>query len=176
MKTQIITLFISLICFGNINAQDFPKVDVSAMDAHILRTDDGKSFMRVIYSRPQKKGRDVFGELVPYGKVWRTGANEATEITFYENVNFGGKEIKAGTYSLFTIPNQENWTIILNKELNQWGAYRYDESKDVARVEVKTMKTAADVETFSMTTRKLKDGVYGLLLAWDDTYVEIPVM
>lgn len=174
MLKNLIIVFVLVLDFQTIDAQNFPKVDVSSMDAVIVRTDDGKSFMRVIYSRPQKKGRDIFGKLVPYGKVWRTGANEATEITFYQDVTFGDVKVKAGTYSFFTIPEKDKWTIILNKEINQWGAYRYDESKDVARIEVKAMKTAADVETFSITSRKLDTG-YQLLLGWDDTYVEIPI-
>lgn len=174
MLKNLIIVFVLVLGFQTIDAQNFPKVDVSSMDAVIVRTDDGKSFMRVIYSRPQKKGRDIFGKLVPYGKVWRTGANEATEITFYQDVTFGDVKVKAGTYSFFTIPEKDKWTIILNKEINQWGAYRYDESKDVARIEVKAMKTAADVETFSITSRKLDTG-YQLLLGWDDTYVEIPI-
>ncbi len=174
MKTRL--LFLLLFAFGlqNTEAQEFPKVDVSPMDALIVRTEDGNSFMRVIYSRPQKKGRDIFGDLVSYGKVWRTGANEATEITFYQDVNFGGKDVEAGTYSLFTIPGKDTWTVILNTVLNQWGSYRYDDTKDVARVDVKAKSTAATVETFSITTKKVEKGFH-LLLGWDDTYIEVPV-
>jgi hypothetical protein len=174
MRSNLLFILCFVFSLNDVNAQDFPKVDVSAMDAVMVRTDDGQSFMRVIYSRPQKKGRDIFGDLVPYGKVWRTGANEATEITFYQDVKFGDQAVEAGTYSFFTIPDKDQWTIILNKDINQWGAYRYDEKKDVARVNVKSRKTAAEVETFSITSRKVEDG-YHLLLGWDDTFVEIPV-
>jgi len=174
MKTKLLLLFIIALGLNTSNAQEFPKVDVSPMDAVIVRTEDNQSFMRVIYSRPKKKGREIFGALVPYGKVWRTGANEATEITFYKDVNFGGKSVETGTYSLFTIPNKDNWTVILNKELNQWGAYQYDSSKDVARVEIEAKSTVAPVETFSITSKKVDKG-YHLLMGWDDTYVEIPV-
>ena len=174
MKFKVIMFFVVLIGLNTVEAQEFPKVDVSTMDAVIVRTEDSQSFMRVIYSRPQKKGRDIFGDLVPYGKVWRTGANEATEITFYKDVIFGDKPVKAGTYSFFTIPDDNKWTVILNEEINQWGAYRYDKSKDVARIEVKPKKTAATVETFSITSKKAEKG-YQLLLGWDDTYIEIPV-
>jgi len=174
MKFKVIMFFVVLIGLNTVEAQEFPKVDVSTMDAVIVRTEDSQSFMRVIYSRPQKKGRDIFGDLVPYGKVWRTGANEATEITFYKDVIFGDKPVKAGTYSFFTIPDDNKWTVILNEEINQWGAYRYDKSKDVARIEVKPKKTAATVETFSITSKKVEKG-YQLLLGWDDTYIEIPV-
>jgi hypothetical protein len=174
MNTKLIFILLVFFSLNTVTAQEFPKPDVSAMDAVMLRTEDGKSFLRVIYSRPQKNGREIFGDLVPYGKVWRTGANEATEITFYQDVKIGNKPVKAGTYSFFTIPDKDKWTIILNKEINQWGAYRYDEEKDVARIEVKPRMTAAEVETFSITTRKAEDG-YQLLLGWDDTFVEVPI-
>jgi hypothetical protein len=174
MKFKVAMFFLMMIGLNSGRAQEFPKVDVSTMDAVIVRTEDSQSFMRVIYSRPQKKGRDIFGELVPYGKVWRTGANEATEITFYKDVIFGNKPVKAGTYSFFTIPKEDKWTVILNEEINQWGAYRYDDSKDVARIEVNPKKTAATVETFSITSKKAKEG-YHLLLGWDDIYIEIPI-
>lgn len=174
MKTRFVLLFVALFGLNNTNAQEFPKVDVSPMDAVIVRTDDNQSFMRIIYSRPQKNGREIFGELVPFGKVWRTGANEATEITFYEDISFGGKAVEAGTYSLFTIPGENKWTVILNEAVNLWGAYQYDSSKDVARVEVKPKSTAASVETFSITSKKADEG-YHLLLGWDDTYIEVPI-
>ena len=174
MKTQFVLFLFVVLSLNTVNAQEFPKVDVSPMDALIVRSDDGESFMRVIYSRPQKKGRKVFGELVQYNKVWRTGANEATEITFYQDVNFGGKTVETGTYSFYTIPNKDYWTVILNSAVNQWGAYQYDSSLDVARVEVKPKSTAASVETFSITTKPVDEG-YHLLLGWDDTYIEIPV-
>lgn len=174
MKLNFALFLLMILGLNTVKAQDFPKVDVSTMDAVIVRTEDAQSFMRVIYSRPQKKGRKIFGNLVPYGKVWRTGANEATEITFYKDVMFGDKAVDAGTYSFFTIPNKDKWTVILNKALNLWGAYKYDESKDVARIEVEPKTTAASVETFSITSKKADEG-YHLLLGWDDTYIEIPV-
>lgn len=174
MKLNFALFLMMVLGLNTAKAQDFPKVDVSTMDAVIVRTDDAQSFMRIIYSRPQKKGRDVFGKLVPYGKVWRTGANEATEITFYKDVMFGDKSVEAGTYTFFTIPNKDKWTVILNKEINLWGAYQHDKSKDIARFEVEPKPTAASVETFSITTKKADEG-YHLLLGWDDTYIEIPV-
>lgn len=174
MKKYFFISLIAFLCATTVEAQKFPKVDVSPMDAVIVRNDNKESFMRIIYSRPKKNGRKVFGKLVPYGKVWRTGANEATEITFYNDVNFCGQEVKSGTYSLFTIPNEDKWTVILSSDINQWGAYRYKEENDVARVEVDSKTTAANVETFSITSKKKNDG-YDLLLGWDDTYIEIPI-
>src|SRR3546814_1045144 len=96
-------------------------------------------FRRVLF-------RSVFGELEKYGKVWRTGANESTEIRFYTDATFGGKQIPAGTYSLFTIPNEGNWTVIINSATDGWGAYSYDQGKDVARVEVPAQRTSGTVE------------------------------
>lgn len=175
MKIKITLLLISVLSLNTLEAQEFPKVDISPMDALMVRSESGESFMRVIYSRPKKNGRDIFGDLVPYGKVWRTGANEATEITFYKDVVFGGKPVEAGTYSLFSIPGETEWTVILNKDTNLWGAYEYDATKDVARVKVKPQSTAAAVETFSITSKKVDEG-HHLLLGWDDTYIEIPII
>src|SRR6476620_592795 len=94
--------------------------------------------IKITYGRPYKKGRDIFGGLEKYGKVWRTGADSATHITFKKDGTFGGKPVKAGTYTLFTIPNEKEWTIILNGELKQWGAFSYEQnkSKDVLQFNV----------------------------------------
>jgi len=108
-----------------------------------------------------------------FGKVWRTGANEATEVTFYKNTTLGGKAIKAGTYSLFTIPNEDKWTIVLNSGLNEWGAYEYKEAEDVLRYEVPAQKTASTVEAFSIVFEKTDNGA-NMILAWDDTMVSVP--
>ena len=124
----------------------------------------------VSYGRPMKKGRDIFGALVPYGEVWRTGADEATEITFDKDVMFGGKKVVAGTYSLFTIPGKEEWTIIINKELKQWGAYKYNEKNDVVRATAPARHMDKPIEQFTMTP---KDGE--LVMEWDATSVAVPM-
>src|SRR5690606_3666227 len=112
--------------FSNLYSQDFPKIDSSPMDLAIARsTKNGPPIARVIYSRPQKKGRDIFGDLVPYDEVWRTGANEATELTTYIPFMFGKTVLKPGTYTLYTIPNKDEWIIIINSDINVWGAYSY---------------------------------------------------
>ncbi len=174
MKYVLSLFILSLLFINPLQAQDFSDLDKSPMDAVIARNNDNSSLARVIYSRPQKKGREIFGELVPYGKIWRTGANEATEITFYDDVEFNGNKVDAGTYTLYTIPNEKNWTIILNKDINVWGAYKYDQSKDVMRTEVKTNETAATVENFSITFRPADNGA-NLLMGWDNVYLEIPI-
>ncbi len=155
-------------------AQDFPGLDKSPVDISAYPRRGADRVIKVVYSRPQKNDRVVFGgELVPYGKVWRTGANEATEITFYKEVKLGGTTVKAGTYSLFTIPEKDSWTIILNSDLNQWGAYAYKESADVLRHTVPAQKTASPVEAFAIIFEKTDQGA-DMLMAWDDTMVRVP--
>jgi hypothetical protein len=128
--------------------------------------------VKIAYGQPSKKGRVIFGELVPYGKVWRLGANEATEITFAKDGSFGGKPVKAGTYSLFAIPEASEWTFILNSELKQWGSYEYEKikGKNVVEVKAKATKTSAPVEKLSITAPADK-----VVVEWDDTHVEVPV-
>ncbi|MFD2550219.1 DUF2911 domain-containing protein [Bizionia sediminis] len=144
----IVALFFS----NNLQAQTFPKLDKSPMDAATFPSDykNANKFIKVIYSRPQLKNRTI-EQLAPAGKVWRTGANEAPEITFYKDTNFGDKLIKAGTYSLFTIPGEEAWTVIINKDLNTWGAYYYNEANDVARVKAPVKMADESVEAFSIS-------------------------
>lgn len=174
--TTLSTLLFALIFTTLATAQDFSGMDKSPMDMASYPTDykiSDKS-MRIIYGRPQLKGRSM-DELAPAGKVWRTGANEAPEITFYKDVNFGGKDIKAGTYSLFTIPGKEEWTVILNKNLNQWGSYFYDESADVARITVPNGSDSASLEEFSIAFKDVEGGVH-MVMGWDKTRVAVPIM
>lgn len=171
-----------LLAFSNVSfSQPFAKPDKSPMDmayfpnnfAHDRKGND-KAIIRVIYSRPAKNGRELMGNLVPYGKVWRAGANEATEIKFYRDVELAGKKVKAGTYSLFTIPGEKEWTIILNSDLDYWGAYSYKESSDVIRANAPatTLNTAVENFTIQMDKKTDHDGV--MKLAWDQTVVEVP--
>ena len=172
---KYLPLFLILFLGGfTTSAQEFQALDKSPMDVVITRNQDNSPLARVIYSRPKKNDRVIFGNLVPYNEVWRTGANEATEITFYEDVLFNEIEIEAGTYTLYTIPTVERWTIIINEKVNVWGAYNYDETLDVARTDVPAKNTAAVVENFSITF-KASDSGSNLLMGWDDTFVEIPI-
>lgn len=134
-------------------------------------TAEGKN-VKVAYGQPSKKGRVIFGELVPFGQVWRLGANEATEITFTKDGSFGGKPVKAGTYTLYTIPEKAEWTFILNSSLKQWGAYKYDSIKvnNVVEVKAPVAKTSAPVEKLTITLPANK-----LVVEWDQTHVEVPV-
>lgn len=130
------------------------------------------SNIKVTYGRPYKKGRSIFGGLESYGKVWRTGADEATELTLTKDATVAGKQVKAGTYSLFTIPGQEEWTLILNSKLGQWGAYEYDKvkDKDVLKAKVKATHLNKAVEQFTIKTK-----TDGLLLEWDRSSVFVPI-
>jgi len=138
---------------------------------------DMPAIVRVTYSRPAKKEREVFGtKIVPYGEVWRLGANESAEIKFYQDVTIQGKKVKAGTYSLFAIPTATEWTIILNKDLDFWGAYSYNKDNDVLRVSVPTKKTDEVVENFSIQCVKgSNDKETTMKMAWDMTLVEVPI-
>lgn len=128
--------------------------------------------VKVTYGRPYKKGREIFGGLEKYGKVWRTGADEATEITFAKDVNFGGKPVKAGTYTLFTIPNTNEWTIILNGQGGQWGAYDYEKYKDKDVAQVKAPVKKLDKVVEQLTVRFEGND---MIIEWDTTQVAIPI-
>lgn len=127
--------------------------------------------IKISYGQPSKRGRVIFGGLVPYDSVWRTGANEATEITFKHDAIFGGKKVKAGTYSLFTIPSKDYWEVILNKQLGQWGAYEYEKyrRRNVLRTKVPVYELEEELEKFTITVKK-----DAISFEWDRTGVAIP--
>lgn len=185
-RLMTITLFLlGLLAMPQIHAQDttetlkdndgpnFSKLDVSPLDVILFRGENNEPFARVLYSRPQTRDREIFGKLVPYGEVWRTGANEATEITLYQDMTVAGKKIGKGTYTLFTIPRENEWTIILNNSTNIWGAYDYQVEKDVARITVPVKKAKTPIEALSMSFEPIKNGAK-LYIGWDDRYVEVP--
>lgn len=125
------------------------------------------------YSRPNTKGRKIFGAMEPYGTVWRTGANAATVITFTEPVKVGGQDLAAGEYALFTIPGKDEWTVIFNKDTKQWGAYEYKEAQDVLRIKVKPTKLKNKVETFSIQLANVYPTTAQLQLMWENTGLNI---
>ena len=133
----------------------------------------GVTDIEIVYSRPSAKGRQIFGGLEAYDKVWRTGANNATTVKFSTPVKFGGTEIPAGTYGLFTIPGENEWTVILSKNAKQSGAFTYDEKDDVARCKVTPVKLAEPVETFTIDLNDLRDGSATLNLVWEKTRVPV---
>lgn len=127
----------------------------------------------VTYGRPSKNGREIFGTLEKYDKVWRLGADEATTITFAKDVKFDGYDVKAGTYAMFAIPDEEKWTIILNGVVKQWGAFSYEKNKDkdVAKIKVPVSKLDNVVE--QLTIRFNKDN--SIVIEWDKTQVVVPL-
>lgn len=127
------------------------------------------------YNRPNTKGRKIFGGLEAYGQVWRTGANGATTLTFTDEVTFGGKTVPAGKYAIFTIPTANQWTIILSKNTNQWGAYAYKESEDLLRITLKPEVNKNFVETLTIGFSNVKAGSMSLDIAWENTIVTIPL-
>ena len=178
------TLFlISFLLIGlSASAQSFRGLDRSPMDmaylpdnfAHDRQAGD-KAIIRVIYSRPQKKGRELFGKKLPYGKVWRLGANEAPEIKIYQDITLGGKQLAAGTYSLFALIGETEWELILNSDLDYWGAYSYDKGKDVLRAAAPVKSLDQVVEAFSIQFEETGENQATMRLAWDQTMVELPI-
>ncbi len=178
MKKAILSIAIftiALISSTNTFAQKFPKLDVSPMDAASYPTNwrNADKLVKIIYSRPQLKGR-ALSKLAPKDKVWRTGANEAAEITFYADVIFGDKKVKAGTYTLFTIPGDSEWTVILSNQKNVWGSYFYDETEDVVRVTAAVSTIKDSIEAFSIVFEG-EDDEATMNLGWANTVVSLPV-
>ena len=172
----VIALFAMAVLFSNeTTAQKFDPLDKSPMDVarfpYSWKVSD--KIVKVTYSRPQLKGRSL-DKLAPKDKVWRTGANEAAEITFYKEVTFGGKKVSAGTYSLFSIPTDEDWTIILSNQKNIWGSYFYDKAEDVVRVSGKVSKLQESIEEFSIIFEGEKSEAT-MYMAWDKTLISLPV-
>ncbi|MBP7555876.1 MAG: DUF2911 domain-containing protein [Chitinophagaceae bacterium] len=129
---------------------------------------------RIIYSRPRREGRPIFGNLVEYGKLWRLGANEATELEFYKPVTIAGKKIPKGRYTLYAIVKEKFWTIIINKETDIWGSFKYNQAKDVVRVEVPVETLGETAEMLCMTFEKTKEN-FNLIIAWENIKVAVPI-
>ena len=176
MKNLILPIaffVITLISSLQLTAQNFKGLDKSPMDVATFPSSYKISdkIVKVTYSRPQLNGRDLL-KLAPPEKIWRTGANEAAEITFYKNVIFGGKALNAGTYSLFTIPSLDgDWTVIINGARNVWGSYYYKQDQDVIRVSGKTSKTEENIEAFSM----IFDKDMTLKMGWGKTLISVSI-
>ena len=134
----------------------------------------GDLALAVEYCRPNMKGREIFGGLVPYGEVWRTGANEATLFRTNKRIDFGGEIVEAGTYSLFTIPGEEEWTFVLNRVVEQWGAYDYDATQDVVRVKAKSAKREGALEQLTISFEEGDASVH-MVLAWEKTSVTLSI-
>ncbi|MGB3182459.1 MAG: DUF2911 domain-containing protein [Cyclobacteriaceae bacterium] len=170
-------IFFLMICCCGLSltptlAQNAITPEPSPLDLVSVKLND--LYVKVVYSRPHMRGREIFGDLVPYQEVWRTGANEATEITLTEDVMFAGKELAAGTYTIFTIPYEDHWTIIINRELGQWGSFKYDEEMNLFTVDVPVEQTDVAYEPFTITFDLNREST-DMNLIWDRTKVTIPI-
>ena len=171
MKLSASFLLVVLLAFASVACaqnRKSPHTTVESPDKSI----------KVVYGQPSKKGRVIFGaegsqSLEKFGKPWRTGADEATEVTFKNDVMFGGKMVKAGTYTLVTVPDPKEWSVILNSQLGQWGAYDYDKFKDknVVEVKVPVSATKTPIEMLTITPSNKS-----IVVAWDNMTVSVPVM
>jgi len=138
-----------------------------------VKFDDGKT-ITIKYSRPSMRGRKVYGELVPYGQVWRTGANAATTMTTDANLDIGGTAVPAGSYTLYTLPGENSWQLIINKQTGQWGT-KYDPAQDLARIPMKVGKLQSGLETFTISLDKTGPRSAGLKLDWENTTASVNV-
>jgi hypothetical protein len=178
----ICLLFVSMFSFSQ--SVKAPEVDKSPLDVSyypnnypVLKIQNKATeplAARVLYSRPQKQGRKIFGELVEYGNVWRLGANEATEIEFYKDAKIGGKKVPKGRYTLYAIVNENTWTMIINRDTDTWGAFKYDPKKDLLRTDVNVQKTEEVVESMSMWFDKTANGI-SLNITWEQVKVSLPI-
>lgn len=182
---KILAFTLGLMLVISAGAQEnWPPLDNSPMDMIYLPVDypilkirksaPQTPVMKIIYSRPQKKSRKVFGELVEYGTVWRLGANEATELDLFKDVKIANTKIKKGRYTMYAIPYKEKWTVIINKDNDVWGSFAYDAKKDILRTDIKTEKNAEPVESFTMMFKETDTGA-SLLITWEDVKVSLPV-
>jgi len=168
-----IVLAFAMLLSTNVNAQKFPGLDKSPMDiaSHPNDYKVSNKVAKIVYSRPQLNGRSL-DKLAPNGKQWRLGANEAAEISFYKDVTFGGKPIKAGTYTMSAIPGEMEWTLIISKDLNVWGSYFYNEANDVARITARVTMSDESLEAFSIVF----DDKGTMHMGWDKVRVSVPMM
>ena len=168
---SVLIIALCLVSYSIAQAQEVPNPRVSP--TMISATTVDGAYIKVVYGMPFKKQREVFGGLVPYGEVWRTGANEATEITLTKDVSFNGVDVPAGHYSLLTIPTENEWTIIFNKDLGMWGAFNYKAENDVVRFTVPTETLMDEWEAFRILL-VTEEGSNSLQMKWDKTGVTIP--
>jgi hypothetical protein len=184
MKKILLALSItiySIACFAQQKPTDLDKspMDMSywPKDYPILKM-SGKSkdlpIARLIYGRPQKNGREIFGGIIKYNEIWRLGANEATEIEFLKNVKIGGKLVVKGRYTMFCIPQETKWTIIISKDNYNWGSFTYDAKKDLLRTDINTEKNTEIVEALTLYFEETKTGS-NLIFLWDNLKATLPI-
>lgn len=178
MKNLIVLLVSGAAFFASgLHAQEAKKIEFPQPSPPAsIKERVGVTDVSIDYSRPSVRERKIFGALVPYGEVWRTGANSATKITFSTDVKLGGAAVPPGSYALFTIPGPSEWTVILSKVFDdQWGSYAYDKKDDQARITVKPVAMAEPLETMTISLQNMRAGKASLVIAWEKTKVPIEI-
>jgi hypothetical protein len=174
--TSALVLFVAAPLLAPARAQNAPALTFpQPSPAATITQRVGLTDISINYSRPGAKGRAIFGGLVPYGEVWRTGANAATKISFSTDAKLGGQAVPAGTYALFTIPEKSEWTVILNKNTEQFGTYSYDQGQDLVRVKAPATALTQPVESFTLAIEEITGTGAQLVLSWEKTSVRVPI-
>ena len=171
---KLFTIFLLFITFTSFSQLKTPPASTASKIHQVV----GLTEFQVEYNRPSKKGREIFGNLVPYGKLWRTGANSSTKISFSTDVVIDGKTIEEGTYSVFSIPNEGNWDVILYSQAEVWGVPRdWDENKIIFKSNFKSTnyKDGYELETFSISFKNVTNNDVDFVLSWGRVYVTIPI-
>lgn len=174
MRKAIISILVASVLGISSYAQEF-KMPASSPITKVEQQFSISS-IDLEYSRPAMKGRKIFGDMIPFGKLWRTGANATSKITFKEKVTFGGVEVQPGTYSIYTIPNKDSWTVILNSGLKNWGLSGYNKEEDVAKVEAKVQKLNHNVENLTIDLNNITTTSAHLTIAWEQTMIEVEIV
>jgi hypothetical protein len=185
----VITLALLIVCSPDAFAQEFPPVDKSPLDIAyyptraafraFAKTEEEKAalqpVMKVTYSRPMKNDRNIFGELIKYGEVWRLGANESTELFLYQDVTLSGTKLEAGRYTIYAVPNEKEWEVHVSSDLDNWGAYAFKPAEStIVKLTVPTEQTEETLEAFSIVFEKIDDNTVHMIMGWDDTMVRVP--
>ena len=173
MKKITTSLLLIAALMSGAQAQDF-KFPAPSPSTTIIQ-DFGTSSFTIKYSRPSMKGRTIMNDMLPYGNVWRTGANAATTITFEEEIRTDVGVLPAGTYAIYTIPNKESWTIIFNRGVKNWGSYEYNEKDDVIRIDVPTKTLSESVETFTIDIENMTINSCIISMSWENTKISFPI-
>lgn len=171
-KSAFLVLFTVVLCILSSAQQDKSKRPSPPAQAQ-CKFSDGKT-ITIDYSSPRMKGRKIFGGLVPYGEVWRTGANDATTFVTTANLSVEGKDVPAGSYTIFSVPQQDKWTLIINKHTGEWGIpYKY-ESEELARVPTQVSKTSSPVENFTISLNQ-SGNACTLQMSWENTQASVQI-
>jgi len=174
MKPLLLCLILCfVVLLPNAEAQTLPEPRQSPIGLSRIIVDD--CYVKVVYGRPNVRNRQIFGSLVPFGEVWRTGANEATELTTTCNLSIDGNTLPAGNYSIFSIPSEKEWVVIFNKQLGQWGSYTYNPDYDVFRITAPVHTTESTIEMFSIILENGTSNKAKMTFEWENSRVVLPV-